>query len=162
MTDTPQAPESAARHLNQLQLSDSKKSAGQADPMKELLTPYQRYTCEKFGPACPVALAIQYAENSQGACEIYHYNSSDGTLDWGYFQINTVHLMKPGLNLRDLLDCKANIDFAYQLYRQSGFEPWSTYVRGDYRKFLGNHQVRVSPSMASLRGSVPFSLLHLK
>jgi hypothetical protein len=162
MTDTPETPDSASRHLNQIQFSDSEKSAGQADPMKELLTPYQRYMCEKFGPACSVALAIQYAENPQGACEIYHYNSSDGTLDWGYFQINTVHLMKPGLNLRDLLDCKANIDFAYELYRRSGFEPWSTYVSGDYRKFLGHHQVRVSPSMASLRGSVPFSLLHLK
>jgi len=162
MTDTPEAPDFGSRHLNQLHFSDSEKSAGQADPMKELLTPYQRYTCEKFGRACSVALAIQFAENPQGACEIYHYNSSDGTLDWGYFQINTVHLMKPGLNLRDLLDCKANIDFAYELYCQRGFEPWSTYVSGDYRKFLGHHQVRVRPSMASLRGSVPFSLLHLK
>jgi hypothetical protein len=31
--------------------------------------------------------------NPRGACEIYHYNS-DGTLDWGYFQINTVHLKR--------------------------------------------------------------------
>jgi hypothetical protein len=30
-----------------------------------------------------------------------------------YFQINTVHLKRVGANLRDLLDCKANIDFAY-------------------------------------------------
>jgi hypothetical protein len=54
-------------------------------------------------------LAIQRAENPAGKCEIYHYNS-DGTLDWEYFQINTVHLKRAGLNLRDLLDCKANID----------------------------------------------------
>ena len=47
----------------------------------------------------------------------------DGTLDWGYFQINTVHLERPGLNLRDLLDCKANIDFAYQLYTERVAEP---------------------------------------
>jgi hypothetical protein len=56
------------------------------------------------------------------ACEIYHYNS-DSTLDWGYFQISTVHLKRAGVNLRDLLDCKANIDFAYQLYTERGFEP---------------------------------------
>src|SRR5438445_808046 len=76
------------------------------------------------------------AENPLGKCEIYHYNTN-GTLDWGYFQINTVHLERPGLNLRDLLDCKANIDFAYQLYLESGgFSPWSTFKSGRYLQFM--------------------------
>ena len=82
-----------------------------------------------------MALAVERAENPRGACEIYHYNT-DGTLDWGNLQINTVHLKRAGVNLRDLLDCKANIDFAYQLYRERGFEPWTTYTSGLYRKFL--------------------------
>lgn len=100
------------------------------------LSAYQQYACTKFGSVCRVALAIQRAENPQGKCEIYHYNS-DGTLDWGYFQINTVHLKRPGLNLRDLLDCKANIDFAYQLYQeQHGFTPWATFNSGAYRRYL--------------------------
>jgi hypothetical protein len=100
------------------------------------LNAYQQYACRKFGSACRVALAIQRAENPQGKCEIYHYNV-DGTLDWGYFQINTVHLKRPGLNLRNLLDCKANIDFAYQLYTEKqSFTPWSTYNSGAYRRFL--------------------------
>ncbi len=100
------------------------------------LTAYQQYTCRKFGPACRVALAIQRAENPQGKCETYHYNA-DGTLDWGYFQINTVHLKRPGVNLRDLLDCKANIDYAYKLYlEQNGFSAWSTYRNGAYLREL--------------------------
>ncbi len=107
----------------------------EADQAGHRLSAYQQYACRKFGPACRVALAIQRAENQKGSCEIYHYNS-DGTLDWGYFQINTVHLERPGLNLRDLLDCKANIDFAYQLYTERGFTPWSTYNSGAYLKFL--------------------------
>ena len=106
-----------------------------ADQFGRRLTAYQQYACNKFGSACRVALAIQRAENPRGACEIYHYNS-DGTLDWGYFQINTVHLTRVGLNLRDLLDCRANIDFAYQLYQERGFQPWSTYNNGAYRRFL--------------------------
>src|SRR5215467_5882838 len=106
-----------------------------ADQFGHRLTAYQQYACNKFGGACRVALAIQRAENPRGACEIYHYNT-DGTLDWGYFQINTVHLTRVGLNLRDLLDCRANIDFAYQLYQERGFQPWSTYNNGAYRKFL--------------------------
>jgi hypothetical protein len=109
----------------------------QTDQFGRRLTAYQQYACNKFGSACRVALAIQRAENPRGACEIYHYNS-DGTLDWGYFQVNTVHLTRIGLNLRDLLDCRANIDFAYQLYQERGFQPWSTYNNGAYRKFLRN------------------------
>lgn len=107
----------------------------QADQFGHHLTAYQQYACNKFGAECRIALAIQRAENPRGACEIYHYNT-DGTLDWGYFQINTVHLTRPGLNLRDLLNCRTNIDFAYQLYRERGFQPWSTYNNGAYRKFL--------------------------
>ncbi len=99
------------------------------------LTEHQTYACRKFGAACPVALAIQKAENGAGACEAFHYNT-DGSLDWGYFQINTVHLQRRGVHLRDLLDCEANIDFAYQLYTERGFAPWSTYNSGAYRKFL--------------------------
>ncbi len=106
-----------------------------ADQSGHRLSAYQQYACNKFGAACRIALAVQRAENPRGACEIYHYNS-DGTLDWGYFQINTVHLKRAGVNLRGLLDCKANIDFAYQLYTERGFEPWSTFTSGAYRQFL--------------------------
>jgi len=103
---------------------------------RHALSAYQEYACAKFGSACRVALAIQRAENPTGKCEMYHYNS-DGTLDWGYFQINTIHLQRTGLNLRDLLDCRANIDFAYQLYSdQQGFAAWDTYKSGAYRRFL--------------------------
>lgn len=112
-------------------------AAAQADQHGRRLSAWQQYACRKFGADCRLALAIQRAENPQGKCEIYHYNKN-GTLDWGYFQINTVHLERPGLNLRDLLDCRANIDFAYQLYREKGgFTPWSTYNSGEYRKFIG-------------------------
>ncbi len=110
-------------------------SEAQADQFGHRLTAYQQYACNKFGSACRIALAVQRAENPRGDCEIYHYNT-DGTLDWGYFQINTVHLKRPGVNLHDLLDCKANIDFAYQLYTERGFQPWSTYNNGAYQKFL--------------------------
>lgn len=109
----------------------------QADQSGHRLSAYQQYACNKFGSACRTALAVQRAENPRGDCEIYHYNS-DGTLDWGYFQINTVHLKRAGVNLRGLLDCRANIDFAYQLYSERGFQPWSTYNNGAYQKFMRN------------------------
>jgi len=117
-------------------LKSENAEEARADQQGHRLSAWQQYACRKFGADCRVALAIQRAENPAGKCEIYHYNSN-GTLDWGYFQINTVHLRRPGMNLRDMLDCKANIDFAYQLYRESrGFTPWSTYNSGLYRRFL--------------------------
>ena len=119
-------------------ISSQDAELARADQHGRRLSAWQEYACRKFGSDCRVALAIQRAENPQGKCEIYHYNS-DGTLDWGYFQINTVHLQRPGLNLRDLLDCRANIDFAYQLYQEKGgFTPWSTYKSGKYRQFLAS------------------------
>ena len=124
------------------------------------LTPYQQYACEKFGPACPVALAIQLAENAAGACEVYHYNTSDGTLDWGFFQINTVHLTRRGLNLRDLLDCKANIDFAYQLFLKEGFEPWTTFRNGAYRKYLVRDDLGTRMPTIAANRSIGRQLFH--
>ena len=116
-------------------ISDAATEA-QADQHGKRLSAWQQYACTKFGTDCRLALAIQRAENAPGKCEIYHYNT-DGTLDWGYFQINTVHLQRNDLNLRDLLDCKANIDFAYKLYvEKGGFTPWATYNSGKYRQFL--------------------------
>lgn len=110
------------------------------DQQGRKLSGWQQYVCRKFGRDCRLALAIQRAENAEGKCEIYHYNS-DGSLDWGYFQINTVHLQRSDLNLRDLLDCKANIDFAHRLYlEKGGFSPWSTFKNGRYRQFLMRHE----------------------
>jgi hypothetical protein len=116
--------------------SHTAPTSSRSDDVNRRLSPIQEYVCEKFGPACRVALAVQLAENAGGACEIYHYNSSDGTLDWGYFQINSVHLKNAGLNLKDLLDCKANVDYAYRLFLQKGFTPWTAYTSGAYRQFL--------------------------
>lgn len=117
--------------------SEIDAAEARADQLGRRLTAYQQYACNKFGPACRIALAVQRAENPRGDCEIYYYNA-DGTLDWGYFQINTVHLKRAGVNLRGLLDCRANIDFAYQLYTERGFDPWTTYRSGAYREFLQN------------------------
>jgi hypothetical protein len=100
------------------------------------ITTNEQYVCQEFGSSCRVALAVQRAENPQGKCEIYHHNA-DGTLDWGYFQINSVHLKRRKVSLGDLLDCKTNIDFAFQLYTENhGFTPWASYNTGRYRRYL--------------------------
>jgi len=138
--------------------------AAQADQFGRKLTAYQQYACDKFGSACRIALVVQRPENPRGACEAYHYNSY-GTLDWGYLQINTVHLKRAGVNLRDLPDCKANIDFAYQLYTERGFEPWTTFSNGAYRlpektliEVLADGPTRWRPDQKHLQGAYRINL----
>lgn len=102
-------------------------------PLNEL----QQYICDKFGPDCKTALAVQKAENGSGQCDRFNINTN-GTVDFGVFQINTVHLKK-GYKLADLIDCKKNVDIAFEIYsQQKGFQAWVAYNNGNYKKFLIN------------------------
>lgn len=105
------------------------------------LTPDQQYLCDKFGPNCKMALAIQHAENGTGECGRMGFNyGADGkvsSVDFGFMQINSVHIKKgAGWTPADLMDCHKNIDDAYEIFKQSGFGPWSTYQSKAYLKFM--------------------------
>lgn len=117
------------------------------------LTPDQQYLCDVFSKtsqkACVTALAIQRHENGTGVCDRYGINTN-GTLDWGFMQINTLHLKRADVKLVDLLDCHANIDFAYKLFVEhggnrslkEGFSPWVTYQNGSYKSSMVNPTFR--------------------
>jgi hypothetical protein len=81
-----------------------------------------------------MALAVATAENGTHACDRININSNN-SLDVGYYQINTVHLKK-GWKLTDLMDCKKNIDYAYEIYKVQGWNPWVTYSKGTYKQYL--------------------------
>ena len=34
------------------------------------------------------------------------------------------------------MDCSVNIEIGYQIYKASGFNAWSAYKNGSYKKFL--------------------------
>lgn len=85
----------------------------------------EKYLCIKFGDQCKTALQIQHLENGTEQCDRFHVNSN-GTVDFGFMQVNTVHLKK-GYTIAQLIDCKSNIDIAYEIYKGSGWGAWSTY-----------------------------------
>lgn len=102
----------------------------QADQLP--LNENEKYLCIKFGGQCRTALQIQHLENGNEACDRMNVNDNH-TVDFGFMQINTVHLNK-GVKVADLIDCKKNIDIAYTLYSQAekahpghGWDIWSTY-----------------------------------
>ena len=89
------------------------------------LTINEMYLCKIFGDQCKTALEIQRRENVDGDCEAFHINNN-GTIDFGYMQINSVHL-NDDIKLSKLVDCHGNIDIAYEIYKKSGWKAWTTY-----------------------------------
>lgn len=83
-------------------------------------------------------LAIARFESSGYACELRpnaindQYNS-DGSADYGLFQINSVH----GYDPRDLMDEDFNIEVAYKIWKSSGYTAWVAYNNGMYQSCGG-------------------------
>ena len=77
-----------------------------------------------------IALAIADAESHFNPVA-YHKNSN-GTVDCGVFQINSVH--NPTKKQCD--NPKANIDLAYQIYQKKGYDAWTTFTSGKYKKYI--------------------------
>jgi len=61
--------------------------------------------------------------------------NSNGSVDYGLFQVNSVHRNLVN-SLNDLYDPATNISVAYQIYRGGGWKAWSTYNNGAYLKYL--------------------------
>lgn len=91
----------------------------------------QEYICAKFGNNCKIALAITRSESGLRADAIN--KNTNGTIDVGCWQINSVHLGQNGLTLATALDCKKATDWVYDnLYTYQGFEPWVSFKTGAY------------------------------
>lgn len=105
----------------------------------EFETDIEKYICEKFGEDCLTAIAVARAESGLRADAL---NSNDGTprnVDVGIFQINLkFHEKREGCSLGELTDQFKNVDCAYQIYQEQGFNPWVAYQRGMHLAFLSN------------------------
>lgn len=84
-----------------------------------------------------VAFAVMKAENT--GCNPAKDNAGlnyDGSVDYGLFQVNSIHADMVGGNLDALRDPATNIDTAYKIYSGSGWRAWSTYNNGKYLSYL--------------------------
>lgn len=72
----------------------------------------------------------------------------------GLFQINlNAH---PDLATQDVYDPTVNAQAAYDLWKSSGWSPWSTYTNGAYRKYLtGSPSSPSGTTMTTLIGTTP-------
>lgn len=86
------------------------------------------------GDAVDIAVAVAHAESSFRLAAVNH--NTNGTIDRGLWQINSVHSQYNGNQL--LSDGLYNAKAAYQI--SSGgkdWHPWTTYNNGAYKKYLG-------------------------
>lgn len=62
--------------------------------------------------------------------------NTDGSYDWGIFQVNDIHRAKVNGNLQALLDPETNIRVAAQIRYTSGWGAWTTFRTGKYLQYL--------------------------
>lgn len=62
---------------------------------------------------------------SHGDPSASHLNTN-GTIDRGLFQINSIHIARVDGNLAALFDPATNVRVAYAIYSEQGWCPWST------------------------------------
>ena len=95
-------------------------------------TDIEKYICDKWGVVeCRTALAIAEAESNLD-CNAYNTNT-DGSVDLSIFQLNSVHLKKGGeWTLENMSNCKKNVDLAYEMWLEQGWEPWSAFLNESY------------------------------
>lgn len=80
-----------------------------------------------------MALAVSRAENASRSCTIRSPRNSNGTYDWGVFQINDVHRNR--FWMYDVTRCDENILVAYLIFKEQGWGPWVAYRNRTYYKF---------------------------
>lgn len=99
----------------------------------EVDTPIKKYICDKFGIYdCKIALGVVQAES--GFNEQNYHANSDGSIDIGLFQINSIHFKQAGCSLKEVVDPYKNTDCAYNIYLAAGkkWGDWVTFNNGNY------------------------------
>jgi len=81
----------------------------------------EQYICEVFGDEYENAMSVLSCENKTLNPNAINDQNSNGSIDVGIFQINSIH----GFTVEEMKDWKANVDFAYKLMKRDGWSAWA-------------------------------------
>ncbi len=116
-------------------------------PKLEDLTDIESYICEKWGPFdCRVALSVAKAESGmrEGAFNV----NTNGSVDIGIFQINSIHwdvTNREGCSLKEIVDQYKNVDCAFRIWDgadgnlgdgKGNFGAWVAFNSGSFKAHL--------------------------
>lgn len=115
------------------------------------------YTAGWRGTDIPIAVAVAIAESS-GKIDASNYNTN-GTTDYGLWQINSSHFTEAGWDSHwtppDLLIPEENAQAGYHVWKEQGWNAWSTFSSGAYLPYLARGRAAYAASGASgARGNV--------
>lgn len=68
------------------------------------------------------AIAVASAESGLRAGATNH--NTDGSTDYGCYQVNSIHRNRVAGNLNALYDAQTNVQVAYAIYSEQGWCPW--------------------------------------
>jgi C-type lysozyme/alpha-lactalbumin family protein len=88
-------------------------------------------------------VCIAHHESKLKPGAINHHNSN-GTKDYGLFQINSIWKKPCGLSAKQLLDSKKNLTCAVHVYNKQGLKAWVTYPK------CANRQVSTSTASGTV------------
>lgn len=94
------------------------------------------FTDDPGAPDLTIAVAVALAE-SGGRTDIASPTNTNGTRDYGLWQINSVH--KDLLTGHDWADPVQNARMAFHVFADAHYRwtPWSTFNSGSYKRFMG-------------------------
>src|SRR3990167_10295219 len=98
----------------------------------EIDSDIKRFICDTFGPYnCRIALAVASVEGLNHPPDGFNINTN-GTIDVGYFRVNSIHFKKPGCSLSEVITEKGNVLCAYSIWKQQGnFSAWVGFTNGN-------------------------------
>jgi len=92
--------------------------------------PIERKIKQTFPNNFPIMLAIAKAESALNSFAT-NTDNSDGSVDVGIFQINSIHKYSG-----DLTDVDYNLQCAREVFNREGVGAWNAYNNGKYKDFL--------------------------
>lgn len=97
------------------------ETSAQPEALHSVKVEVMAYILEVFGDDADRAIAVAKCESGLRPNAINNKNTN-GTIDHGIFQINSVHEKKRGSAFKS--DWKANVRVAKQIFDEQGFRPW--------------------------------------
>ena len=96
------------------------------------LTPVEVKICNKWGSyECKIAVSVARAESGMRHDAIGV--NTNGSVDIGLFQINSIHYKKDECSLDKIVTVDGNIDCAYSIWEASGWSPWVVFQTGAFK-----------------------------
>lgn len=103
-------------------------------------------------PSADQAIMVAIAKAESGYNTTATHKNSNGTIDRGLFQINSVH---SSYNATQLInDPQYNANAAHDIYKGQGLKAWTTYSSGAYQKYMNEARSAVANASGVTGSSV--------